>query len=439
MRYTLSAGFLDLFKDRSDIRIVILTSITDPKFRKEFVSSQVEVETIPMRDGREERIEKLVRQIRNYLGGIGQNIATFEAKAKMRGRAFWFGYKFLTILFRPFVFFRSWLRWVDYHIISYFTDKQYEILFAKYKPDLVVVHSVQELTAVPVARVAVRKKIRTLGIVLSWDNLTNKGEVYARCDQLVVWNDIMKDQAVRYHGYNPDNVFVQGTPQFDYYIRLGNKIESREDFFKRKGLDPRKKLIVYTTVPERIGGRMELEMIEHIWQGIRLGDVADAQLLVRVYTKDNIQRYEKFINRSDLTLDSPGEKLLTISGYVEQDEYFFKDLAATLKYAGVVVNLASTITIDAAVLGTPVVNWSIGTTGFWYETGHYLSLGDTGGARRVMSETDVTAAIKEYLRDPAKDIVGRKELVKRLCGFVDGQSSLDRLYNTILTILDGHV
>ncbi len=37
----------------------------------------------------------------------------------------------------------------------------------------------------------------------SWDNFTNKLIPVRQVDRLVVWNEIMKEQAVSLHGYDP--------------------------------------------------------------------------------------------------------------------------------------------------------------------------------------------------------------------------------------------
>ena len=67
----------------------------------------------------------------------------------------------------------------------------------------------------------------------SWDNFTNKLMPVRRVDRLIVWNDLMKQQAVELHGYAPDEVRVAGTPQWDLYFRPGPVIP-REAFFSRR-------------------------------------------------------------------------------------------------------------------------------------------------------------------------------------------------------------
>src|ERR1051325_9315366 len=67
------------------------------------------------------------------------------------------------------------------------------------------------------------RSARALGIptalcVASWDNLTNKGLIHGPLDLVAVWNDAMKDEAVRFHGIPADRVVVTGAAAFDHWF-----------------------------------------------------------------------------------------------------------------------------------------------------------------------------------------------------------------------------
>ncbi len=422
VRYILSSDVWDELKEISNLRIVILTSIIDIKFVKEFSAPNVIVEHIPMRDGKENLFEKLNRSLRSYLGSLCFDLETLNAKAKMNGKIVWLAYRCLVKIAHPFLFLRNWLRWLDVYFFSLLFDKKYEALFSFYKPDLVFIHSVQELTAVPIARVANRKKVLSIGVVLSWDNVTNKGEIFAHCDQLIVWNEIVKRQVIDYHDYQEKDVFVIGTPQFDFFIRYNLEIPSKNEFFEKLGLDKNKKLILYTTVPERIGGDNEIKSINAIHEAIINHNlIMPAQLLVRIYTKDNPLRYQGFVNLSDLILYDPGKDNQNLS-YREIDKYFSIQLAAMIKYADVVVNIASTTSIDAAIFNRPIINVALGWQNYWYETSHYKHLVNTGGVKMVNNLSELIMGINQYLENPLLDEEGRKRIVSKICYKVDGNS-----------------
>ena len=140
-----------------------------------------------------------------------------------------------------------------------------------------------------------------------------------------------------------------------------------------------------------------------------------AQLLVRIYTKDDPLRYERFKNLPDLVLYDPG-KVGQNLGYRGADKFFFLQLAAMIKYASIVVNIASTTSIDAAILDTPIINIAIGKQRYWYETSHYRDLIATDGVLLARSFEELISSINHYFKNPASHKEGRAKIVELLCG-----------------------
>ncbi len=79
-----------------------------------------------------------------------------------------------------------------------------ERLFDEHQPVLVVAANPGLVfSEVPLLRTARRRGVRSMAIDPSWDNFTNKLIPVRQVDRLVVWNEIMKAQAVALHGYDP--------------------------------------------------------------------------------------------------------------------------------------------------------------------------------------------------------------------------------------------
>src|SRR5207249_1964024 len=137
---------------------------------------------------------------------------------------------------------------IDRRISHQWADR----LFDRYRPALLVSSSPGLIySEVPLLRTAVRRRVRAVAIDPSWDNFTNKLLPVRRVDRLIVWNELMKQQAVELHGYAPADVRIAGTPQWDLYFR--NTIAtSRDIFFKRIGADPARRLITLTTTPREL-------------------------------------------------------------------------------------------------------------------------------------------------------------------------------------------
>ena len=127
----------------------------------------------------------------------------------------------------------------------------FETLFDQHRPALVVCANPGLVFAeVPLMRTARRRGVPCMVVDASC-NFTNKLLPVRHADRLVVWNDIMKDQAETIHGYDPDAIRVTGAPQFDPHFRPQSR-STREEFFRRVGADPSRKLIVLTTTPRSL-------------------------------------------------------------------------------------------------------------------------------------------------------------------------------------------
>jgi hypothetical protein len=100
------------------------------------------------------------------------------------------------------------------------TTDEYARFFAEQKPSLVFngshVHSGIALQAVQAAQWL---GIPAATFVFSWDNLTSQGRIMPPYDFYLVWNEAIRDQLLSiYPSIRPEQVFVTGTPQFDFHL-----------------------------------------------------------------------------------------------------------------------------------------------------------------------------------------------------------------------------
>jgi hypothetical protein len=85
---------------------------------------------------------------------------------------------------------------------------------------------------------------RTGLCVYSWDNLTNKGLIHDPLDLITVWNQSMKDEAVRLHHVPANRVVVTGSPAYDHWFDWAPST-TRAEFCQRAGLDPARPYLLY--------------------------------------------------------------------------------------------------------------------------------------------------------------------------------------------------
>ncbi|GMV05462.1 MAG: hypothetical protein AMXMBFR53_17400 [Gemmatimonadota bacterium] len=316
----------------------------------------------------------------------------------------------------------------------------YADAFQRHRPDVVVgtraltmsgprAHSSPRYLDRHLLLSAARRRVPTMVLVSSWDNLTTSGFFAVDVDRITVWNEIMKDQAVTIHGLAPERVVVTGAPQHDLFAR-DRGFREREPFLRDLGLDPARPVVVYTTGTEGTINR-EPEVVARLEAALR-AELGDAfQLLVRVHQLDKVERYDALRGRPGVVFDHAGRP--SVGSYHDRDfdRAAFEHLADTLRHADVVVNAASSISIDAAAVGTPVVcvdfDAEAGTpyhrsvTRF-YDFTHQKPIVASGGVVRARSPEEVVAAVRRYLADRALDAEGRARLVREQCHVLDGRA-----------------
>jgi hypothetical protein len=352
-----------------------------------------------------------------------------EARARGLIRGLWAKGLLGRVLVEPFV--RRGSRYALSDMLVSHPDM--ERLFAMHRPVLVVAASAGLVFAeVPLLRTARRHRVRTVVVDSSWDNFTNKLLPVRQVDRLLVWNEIMKAQAVTLHGYDPDAVRVVGAAQFDSYFRPQLRTP-RDEFFRRIGADPARRLIALTTTPRSLYAHHD-HVLRTLVAAMNRGDLPPSQVLVRLHPRDEFEAYREFLDVPHVMIEKPfrdtvtGPDGLAIDVMPEHQRH----LGDTLSHSDVVVNVASTITVEACIFDTPVVNICFDgpdddpyerSARRYYSFTHYVNITSRDAVRVARSPAELVAWVGRYLEDPSRDREGRRQVVRDQCQFTDGRSS----------------
>ena len=292
----------------------------------------------------------------------------------------------------------------------------------RYQPALVFSTDIQNEHDVGLMQDARRRGYPVLGMVRSWDNLTTRALRFVP-PHIVVHNDIIKAEAVRYHGVAPDTVSVVGISHYDRYLR--GPTLSREEFFKRIGARGDTKLVLYFPICDY---RLEKNIVDPYVMGL-LGRTEGITTLVRFPPAASVGLGD-FVKPRTVIYDTPGHEFQP--GRVDDRELTPEDderLANALRWCDVVVAGPSTAVIDAALFRKPVIlvdfyPRDLPDEGRIYEYGaeHILNILATAGAHRVRSEQEFFDALKRYCDEPEIDADGRERIVREQCWRTDGAS-----------------
>lgn len=313
--------------------------------------------------------------------------------------------------------------WIEVLLLP--RDRGWEEVLRRYEPAIVLTCSPGfnhfDAEAVVYSRKA---GMPTASINFNWDNLHNGGIHFRRTDYLFVWNEIMKEVAVREYGYVPENVFVPGSVRFDNHIAPQHPLPTREAFLRVKGLDPDEKTILLTTVTNGNYAEEHLVLAELIAAREEGAFAGYPNIFVRLHPKEDERKFAPFFASElrNFHLESAGTRRVTdIGGTVELDEADITNLTATLRYADVAINYRSTISIEAILCDRPVVNicypdrYARG-----YADRHYVPLLEFGAVRLVRNFDELVAATNAYLTDSSLDAIERAAVRRRLIPEADG-------------------
>ncbi len=319
----------------------------------------------------------------------------------------------------------------------------YDDLLRAYRPALVVSGDPLRPADANLIAAAHRHDVPALGSVRSWDNILK--HLRTRPDHLTVWNAINAREAVEVDRFRPEQVTQVGAPQLDVYFR--QKPPSREAFCADMGLDPRKPILVLATSSFTYDSD-QTYLIDLVLEAVRSAEIRQpVQVVLRLHPDDRVGRYLKYRHAPEVVLDIP-ERYLATLGWT-MDEADMAHMAALLYHANAMVNFATTVTLECAIVDTPTLLVAFSpidpeemeryVVGLHFRM-HYRGLVERDLVPIAWNRAELVAWINRYLEDPSLYRAQRAQIVREWVQFTDGRSG-ERLAEAILARagLDGEL
>ncbi len=422
-RNILSTDVLNILSKRDDLKIVILV----PDYKKEYFRDKFEKDNVFIEGCKMLNITKQDVIFRYLTSSIVSSsrlkIRHQELLDKKKSFLKYFISRLISKL--SFNWAKKLIRVFDYWTIN---KNNFRRLFIKYNPDLVFSTDIFHNDDIHFLAEAKFKNVKTISMVRSWDNITNKGLFRVEPDDIIVHNEVLKNQVVKYEAIRKDKVFISGLPQFDDYVN--KKRTPRKEFFKKIDLDPDKKTILFTPHGERFH--------KTDWQILNIlqEELPDKiQFIVRFPPNDTVgfgPPIGGFKPDNRFHVEKPG--VTFTEGRYNDREVEIEDtqtLADDIYHSDLLINYGSTVTIDAVAFDKPSIivafdGWEklpyIKSVRRFLDYDHIKLLIKTKSSKVAHNKEELIDQINLYLKDPSVDAEGRNRLKKEQIWKLDGKS-----------------
>lgn len=246
---------------------------------------------------------------------------------------------------------RRWLR----QLYALYRPSRAEVAaaFDRVRPSLVLVaspgHYWLDHFALDEAR---RRRIPSVCVVLSWDNLYSRGPMCRRPDHLMVWSEEMRRQAVEVHQFPSDRISVVGPLQFQFYSAPVTDQEIAA-MRARIGLSSGESYLAYVCGART--ARYDVEDVRELLTQLRAGPYRELKVVVRPHPQGSRAAYDSLVAHGVLLDRSPD---LTDARTRPEalDVGAIRHMASFLRGARFVVSSwGTTALLEACIFDTPTV------------------------------------------------------------------------------------
>jgi hypothetical protein len=292
-------------------------------------------------------------------------------------------------------------------------------------------------------RAALLQQIPACASILSFDNITTRGWI-PTFQRYLLWNRYNEAELRRAYPEAVNSpVNIVGAPQFDFYWDE-TYFWDEDKWQTQLGLPTERPVILfggasYTIAPNE---QEYVLAIDRAIEDRRLPD--NPILLVRPHPVDPLERWQPTMRQTKHAVyNTPwasGAKSAAFANIRRED---IERLTSTLKYSAVHVNTSSTMTVDGAIFDHPQIGPTYDADKKFnalmrdlYLREHFLPITNSGGLHQTYNAEELILAVKQALIDPSRNHEGRSKLVREICTYTDGKSTV-RVAEAVKNFLTG--
>ena len=203
----------------------------------------------------------------------------------------------------------------------------------------------------PIVLEAKKRKIPSLSIARSWDNILKGLGIHS--DYLTVWNKINKEEAIKFEGYNEENVFITGSPQFDKYFQENTKI-SKDQFCESINFDSKKPILLVATKGAFHINWDETYLIDLLIKYIKQGKIDnEIQIILRLHPWSKLENFLKYSKYDNIYISYYDEYIPTLGWSMTEEAVI--EIKNMLRFSDVLITPGSTMVIESAIFNLPTL------------------------------------------------------------------------------------
>lgn len=316
----------------------------------------------------------------------------------------------------------------------------YEELFDRYQPDLVVASTPGWRLDRFLLREAGQRGIQTATTIVGWDNPSSYSLPGAKVDWVTCWSDIQKTELILGADWKEEQVYIGGIPSYDGYFQ-SKWVIPREEYFQLNNLDPDLKLLSYAC--SFITYAPNLPNVKAMANLVKNDALAkQSQLLIRLHPNHFLdvplfanerREIQRIADESpNVHLVEPAPLGQDLGHYSGED---MPEKSSMMAYSDVFVTVYSTMVVETAIHGRPIVSLCLDKPGGWMTPRKYsLALSEIGNwptherfreasaGKVVYSRDQLAEAVNMYLANPEIDEGHRESFVQREVTYTDGSA-----------------
>ncbi len=314
-----------------------------------------------------------------------------------------------------------------------FQDRPMKGIFDKHQFDLVFTPNMGAPQGEETIRECKRRGTPMIGMVGSWDHPHKRFQV-VKPSEVFVWSESLKDEMVNLQSHKPETVLVVGAPHLDFF-RDSAFLFSREEFFSRMGLDPKKYLITLFSGAGRAPD--EGDLIDMLLNWNKEGKTeAPIAIHIRSYPGDHDahRTLDVFDGKPDVYINwfLDGKEFGPLPLNYFPDEAYMRDFVSLFYHSATVLSVYSSASVEASVFEKPSINISFDgykvrpfeqSVKRFVLQSHFDKLFGTGAVLEADTPEAMLDAVNRVILDPECNRENVLKLQKFVCGITDGKAS----------------